>query len=65
MFREADIWSLGCTVYEMATGHPPWSEFPDQVSALFHIASVRSPPPLKNLNLSGIALDFIRTCLKV
>ena len=44
--RQADIWSVGCTVLEMATGKPPWSEHGSQVSALFHIASSKSPPPI-------------------
>lgn len=62
--RQADIWSLGCTVLEMATGTPPWSSrFADQVSAMFNIATTEDPPPMPD-DLSDEAKDFLLHCFK-
>lgn len=58
----ADIWSVGCTVIEMATGKPPFSEFQSPVAALFHIATSREPPALPQ-HLSPLAQDFLRLCM--
>jgi len=63
--RKADIWSLGCTVLEMATGKTPWhDQFPDPVSALYHIGRLQKPPPLPS-HLSLKARDFLKRCLKL
>ncbi|XP_037494301.1 mitogen-activated protein kinase kinase kinase NPK1 isoform X2 [Jatropha curcas] len=59
----ADIWSVGCTVIEMATGKPPWSQQYQEVAALFHIGTTKSHPPIPD-HLSIEAKDFLLKCLQ-
>ncbi|XP_038877020.1 mitogen-activated protein kinase kinase kinase NPK1-like isoform X2 [Benincasa hispida] len=59
----ADIWSVGCTFIEMATGKPPWSQQYQEVAALFHIGTTKSHPPIPE-QLSVEAKDFLLKCLQ-
>ncbi|BAT88079.1 mitogen-activated protein kinase kinase kinase ANP1-like isoform X1 [Vigna umbellata] len=60
----ADIWSVGCTVIEMATGKPPWSQqYQQEVAVLFHIGTTKSHPPIPD-HLSAAAKDFLLKCLQ-
>ncbi|KAK9061986.1 hypothetical protein SSX86_019170 [Deinandra increscens subsp. villosa] len=59
----ADIWSVGCTVIEMATGKPPWSQQYQEVAALFHIGTTKDHPPIPD-HLSADAKDFLLKCLQ-
>ena len=43
-WRKADVWSLACTTLEMATGKPPWSQFSNSVTILYHIACQETLP---------------------
>ncbi|KAI3491258.1 hypothetical protein L1887_44407 [Cichorium endivia] len=55
----ADIWSVGCTVIEMATGKPPWSQqYQQEVIALFYIGTTKSHPPIPD-HLSIEAQDLL------
>ncbi|XP_078180041.1 mitogen-activated protein kinase kinase kinase NPK1-like isoform X4 [Carex rostrata] len=58
-----DIWSVGCTVIEMATGKPPWSGQYQEVAALFHVGNTKSHPPIPE-HLSSEAKDFLLKCLQ-
>eukprot|EP00656_Telonema_subtile_P031632 TRINITY_DN345_c0_g1_i4.p1 TRINITY_DN345_c0_g1~~TRINITY_DN345_c0_g1_i4.p1 ORF type:complete len:604 (-),score=78.02 TRINITY_DN345_c0_g1_i4:61-1872(-) len=61
--RSADIWSVGATVVEMLTGKPPYSEFPTQVSVLFHIASTQEPPTLPP-SIAEDCHNFLMLCFQ-
>ncbi|PNT64508.1 mitogen-activated protein kinase kinase kinase NPK1 isoform X2 [Brachypodium distachyon] len=59
----ADIWSVGCTVIEMATGKPPWSQQYQEVALLFHVGTTKSHPPIPE-HISPEAKDFLLKCLQ-
>ncbi|KAK7346523.1 hypothetical protein VNO80_21044 [Phaseolus coccineus] len=56
----SDIWSLGCTIIEMFTGKPPWSEY-EGAAALFKV--MKETPPIPE-TLSPEGKDFLRCCFK-
>ncbi|RDX77284.1 Mitogen-activated protein kinase kinase kinase YODA, partial [Mucuna pruriens] len=51
-----DIWSLGCTVLEMATTKPPWSQYEG-------IGNSKELPTIPD-HLSEDGKDFVRLCLQ-
>ncbi|KAI5058131.1 hypothetical protein GOP47_0026301 [Adiantum capillus-veneris] len=57
----ADIWSLGCTVLEMADGKPPWSDL-EGFGFLFKVKKGELPPMPEHLSPEG--KDFVCRCLK-
>lgn len=54
-----DIWSLGCTVLELATGRRPYHEL-SAMQVLFRMVEDRCPPIPGNLSTD--AKDFLKSC---
>ncbi|KAI4298924.1 hypothetical protein L6164_032432 [Bauhinia variegata] len=60
----ADIWSLGCTVIEMATGRPPWGgDVSNPMAAILRIAQGNETPQFPT-HFSNEGLDFLSKCLE-
>ncbi|KAL0302020.1 UNVERIFIED_CONTAM: Mitogen-activated protein kinase kinase kinase [Sesamum radiatum] len=59
----ADIWALGCTIIEMATGSNPWPEMKDPASALYRIAFSDDVPEFPSW-FSDNAKDLLAKCLR-
>ncbi|KAJ6736669.1 MAP KINASE KINASE KINASE SSK2-RELATED-RELATED [Salix viminalis] len=55
-----DIWSLGCTIIEMFTGKPPWSEY-EGAAAMFKV--MRDSPSIPEV-LSPEGKDFLHCCFQ-
>ncbi|XP_030849172.1 uncharacterized protein LOC583722 isoform X2 [Strongylocentrotus purpuratus] len=59
--KKSDIWSIGCTVFEMATRKPPWADMPP-MAAIFAIGS-GDPVPQLPVKFSEDARMFVNACL--
>ncbi|XP_048455196.1 mitogen-activated protein kinase kinase kinase 19 [Rhincodon typus] len=60
--RKSDIWSIGCTVFEMASGKPPLAHM-DKMAAMFYIGAYRGQMPNLPEEFSENARDFVQVCL--
>lgn len=59
----SDIWAVGCTVIEMASGGAPWPNAADPMTILYKIAYSRELPEVPAF-LSKQANDFLSNCLR-
>lgn len=60
----ADVWSLACVIWEMATTKHPFTQYTDRMVAMYNIAHAKAPPEPPEV-LSDTAKDFVRKCMQI
>eukprot|EP00756_Hemistasia_phaeocysticola_P017617 Hpha_TRINITY_DN15549_c6_g3::TRINITY_DN15549_c6_g3_i1::g.107209::m.107209 len=61
-----DVWSVACTVVEMADGRAPWADahFTNEWAAMFYISQTKAGPPVPR-TLSRQCHEFLRLCFAI
>lgn len=62
---DSDVWSLGCTVVEMATGRPPWTVEGNSPAATMFSIGFGDRAPEFPVQLSELGKDFLDKCLRI
>jgi len=57
-----DMWSLGCTIIELMTGHPPYGHL-EGIPAMYQIVNAKDPPEFPP-GISAELKDFLLRCLQ-